>query len=157
MLADPLFIIPHIYGGLSVFVDAQTGKGDPIFFSVDVGFDGRISTVSPLHDWNGKTDSELIAKALMVAINRPGKIHAKNGEALDRVRASTAAAPATIALHRLPDRSAIVITRHHVVKKIEASSNQSAPKYSLGVGCLGHPGSAQAKCRPCDLGRVGYA
>ena len=31
MLADPLFIIPNKDGGLRVFVDAQTGKGEPIF------------------------------------------------------------------------------------------------------------------------------
>jgi hypothetical protein len=128
MLADPLFIIPHKNGGLRVFVDAQTGKGEPIFVGVEVGQDGRIHTVSPLHNWGGKTGGELLKSALSAAMARPGKIYARNKEALVKTKASAEAAPAILALHRDSNSESSVITRADVVKRIEAPG--SAPGYS---------------------------
>jgi len=133
MLSDPLFIIPHKTGGLRIYVDAKTGRGEPIFVGVDVGVDGRINTVSPLHDWNGKKGSELLAQALATALARPGKIYARNSEALATAKASSAAAPAILALHRLPVRSDILITRKDVVNRLEASNGNSGPTYSRGT------------------------
>ncbi len=122
MLSDPLFIIPRKNGGLRVFVDAQTGKGEPIFVGVDVGVDGRINTVSPMHDKEGQSGAFFLGKDLSSAMLRPGKIYARNSEALATARASSVAAPATLALHRLPSSKVIVVTRKAVVNRFEASS-----------------------------------
>lgn len=101
MLADPLFILPHREGGWRVFVDATTAKGEPVF--VGVSEDGRVHTLSPLHDWGGKTGQQLLQRAWDQALKRGERVYARNNEALSGLaagRASPAAAPATIALHR---------------------------------------------------------
>lgn len=128
MLADPLFIIPYKGGGVRVFVEAQTAKREPIFVGVDIGRDGRINTVSPLHDWKGKTGLELLSQGLHNAMSRPGKIYARNKEALEQARASAAAAPAILAMHRGSVSKPTVITRTDVVKLIQAGKD---PKYSF--------------------------
>lgn len=136
LLADPLFIIPRKDGGLRVFVDATTAKGEPIFAGISIDDSGRINTVSPLHDWNGKTGSEILGQTLENALDRQGKIYARNKEALDGSRASTAAAPAILALHRgvshrVARSRASVITRDQVVKMIADGKKHGAPKYSV--------------------------
>lgn len=136
LLADPLFIIPRKDGGLRVFVDAATAKGEPIFAGISIDDSGRINTVSPLHDWNGKTGSEILGQTLENALDRQGKIYARNKEALDGSRASTAAAPAILALHRgvshrVTRSRASVITRDQVVKMIADGKKHGTPKYSL--------------------------
>ncbi|QTD44551.1 PLxRFG domain-containing protein [Ottowia testudinis] len=128
LLADPLFIIPHRDGGLRVFVESQTARGEPIAVGVSVGQDGRIHTVTPLHDHPDMTGQQRMARDVL---NAKGRIYARNKEALVKTRASAAAAPATIALHRDSISSASVLTREQVVKRIESASGPNAPRYSF--------------------------
>ena len=119
LLADPLFIIPHRDGGVRVFVDAQTSRGEPIAVGVSVGADGRIHTVTPMHDHDDMTGQSRMKRAVL---NTRGRIYARNKEALDGSRASAAAAPGTIPLHRgvshrVTRRLASVTTRAAHIKR----------------------------------------
>jgi hypothetical protein len=71
---------------------------------------------------DGKKGGELLSDALKTALARPGKIYARKSEALAKARASSVAAPAILALHRLPSSKAILVTRKAVVNRLEASS-----------------------------------
>lgn len=119
MLADPLFILPHREGGWRVFVDATTAKGEPVF--VGVSEDGRVHTLSPLHDWGGKTGQQLLQRAWDQALRHGERVYARNNEALSGLaagRASPAAAPAILALHRDSVSAANILTRSRVVNNL---------------------------------------
>lgn len=62
------------------------------------------------------------------AYRRGSKLYARNKEALEQARASAAAAPATIALHRESDSRRSVVTREDVVKRIANSTD--GPQFS---------------------------
>lgn len=168
LLADPLFVIQYSGGGLRVFVDATTAKGEPIFIGVGVGLDGRIQTVSPLHDLRDLTGTQAMGRLLDEAATRPGRIYARNKEALEHARASAAAAPARIALHRDSISRASVLTRIQVVNRVEGGRRPDLPKYSVGPRAeparpMASKASVQAALRelvasdgdlPSGLGRV---
>ncbi len=139
MLADPLFIIPHKDGGIRVFVDAQTSRGEPIAAGVSIAADGRINTITAINDHAESSGQLRMAKAIASA---SGKIYARNKEALAKAKASAAAAPATIALHRDSISKANVITRADIVKRIESDPKQI---YSRSVGTT--PSFTVAKIR----------
>lgn len=128
LLADPLFIIPHKDGGLRVFVEAQTAKGEPIAVGVSVGADGRIHTVTPLHDHDGMTGQGRMARAVVTATSR---IYAKNKEALAKAKASAEASPGTIPLQRNSNGNGSVITRADVVKRIAQGTKPGDPRFSF--------------------------
>jgi hypothetical protein len=128
LLADPLFIIPHKDGGLRVFVEAQTAKGEPIAVGVSVGVDGRIHTVTPLHDHDGMTGQSRMARAVVTATSR---IYAKNKEALAKAKASAEASPGTIPLQRNSNGNGSVITRADVVKRIAQGTKPGDPRFSF--------------------------
>jgi hypothetical protein len=128
LLADPLFIIPHKDGGLRVFVEAQTAKGEPIAVGVSVGVDGRIHTVTPLHDHDGMTGQGRMARAVVTATSR---IYAKNKEALAKAKASAEASPGTIPLQRNSNGNGSVITRADVVKRIAQGTKPGDPRFSF--------------------------
>lgn len=128
LLADPLFIIPHKDGGLRVFVESQTAKGEPIAVGVSVGVDGRIHTVTPLHDHDGMTGQGRMARAVVTATSR---IYAKNKEALAKAKASAEASPGTIPLQRNSNGNGSVITRADVVKRIAQGTKPGDPRFSF--------------------------
>ncbi|MDD2767078.1 MAG: hypothetical protein PHH40_04985, partial [Candidatus Moranbacteria bacterium] len=140
MLADPMFIIPYKDGGLRVFVQAETVRGEPVVVGVSVGKDGRINTVTPFND-DGNKGAGIRRRDLQItqALSRGEKIYAINKEALDKSKASAAAAPGLIPLHRNSISKATVITREDVVKRIEAESNTGGAQYSRGTSSTGLP------------------
>lgn len=134
LLADPLFIIPHKDGGLRVFVEAQTAKGEPIAVGVSVDAGGRIQTVTPFND-DGDKGAGMRRRAYQVvqAANRGVRIYARNNEALERARASAEASPGLIPLQRGSISRASVITRADVVKRVTQSSKPGDPRFSVSA------------------------
>ena len=132
LLSDPLFIIPHKDGGLRVFVEAHTAKGEPIAVGVSVDAGGRIHTVTPFND-DGDKGAGMRRRAYQVvqAANRGGRIYARNNEALELARASAEASPGLIPLQRGSISRASVITRADVVKRISQSSKPGDPHFSF--------------------------
>lgn len=117
LLADPEFAVPYKDGGYRVFVDAATEKGEPI--AVGVGMDGRIHTITPIHNNPGNTGAERAREALERGLGQAGaKVYARNKETLAKAKVSEGAAPATIALHRNSRNKAIVVTRDQLVNKL---------------------------------------
>lgn len=155
MLADPLFIIPHKDGGLRVFVQAETDKGEPIAVGVSVGTDGRIHTVTPMHNQFGQTGQVRMYSAVARAT---GKIYARNKEALALARASSAAAPGTIPLHSGSVSKLTVITQDDVVKSIEKKGNKG-PGFSRGTNATGQqfkPLANQSTAKALNATLVNY-
>lgn len=76
-----MFIIPHREGGLSVVIDAKTASGEPIVVGVR---DGRIRTITPLHNSESMSGSERLLAHVKVA---EGKIYARNEKALAEAKA----------------------------------------------------------------------
>ena len=117
LIADPLFIIPHKEGGLRMFVEAATVRGEPIAVGVSIDSSGRIQTITPLHDSDEQTGQERMNQAVASA---KGRIYARNKEALEHVRASAEAPPGTIPLQRNSNSGASLLTRDGVVKGIQS-------------------------------------
>lgn len=131
LLSDPVVVIPHVDGGYRAMVDARTDKGEPIV--VGIGDDGRVQTVTPIHNEKGESGTDKFASMLEKELAKPGaKVYARNKEALTKARASrgvametlnpnratpTAAVPAISALHRSPRDHAILIYRDGVIKR----------------------------------------
>lgn len=131
LLSDPVVVIPHVDGGYRAMVDARTDKGEPIV--VGIGDDGRVQTVTPMHNEKGESGTDKFASMLEKELAKPGaKVYARNKEALAKARASrgvavetlnpnratpTAAVPAISALHRSPRDRAILIYRDGVIKR----------------------------------------
>ena len=134
LISDPLFILPHREGGITVILDATTEAGSPIAVGVR---DGRVRTVTPL-DGEGR-----VAAMVERALSYPGKIYARNKKALDNAKASSigapsgliplqreslnnaGASPATIAMQRNPRNKARITTRDDLVKKLGNEFYQS--------------------------------
>ena len=114
LLADPLFVLPHRDGGWNVVVDVQTAAGEPIVVGVR---DDRLRTITPLHNHETQTGQERMAEAVSRAADAGSRIYARNKEALVKTRASAAAAPATIAMHRDSISRASVTTRQTLINR----------------------------------------
>lgn len=125
LLADPDYAIPYKDGGYRVFIGAATDKGEPI--AVGIGENGRIQTVTPLHDYQSKTGVERMQEAIAQALRQEGaRVYARNKKALDNAKASSiGASPATIAMQRNPRNKARITTRDDLVKKLGNEFYQS--------------------------------
>ncbi|MCK6376433.1 MAG: hypothetical protein L6Q69_20380 [Zoogloea sp.] len=122
LLSNPMAVIPHEDGGYRMVLEAKSVNGEPIVAGISL--DGRIQTVTPIHDADGQSGGRRPAEMVSSAVATAGaKIYARNKEALTEIRASrgvpigsqgpnqsasTGAAPALIALHRSPRDTAIV-------------------------------------------------
>lgn len=117
LLSDPLLAFPHVKGGWRVIVEATTERGEPI--AVGVGADGRIQTVTPMHDEEGgRTGVERVREAFERSGGQRGvKRYARNNEAPADAGASVGAPSATIALRRDSSNRRDLILREHLVKR----------------------------------------
>lgn len=125
LLADPIAAVPYKDGGYRVFVDATTAKGEPV--AVGVGEDGRIHTITPLHDYQDKTGAERMQEAFDRALGQAGaKVYARNKETLAKAKVSDGAPSGTIPLRRDSHNKAIVVTREQLVKQMGNEFYQEA-------------------------------
>ena len=123
LVSDPLFILPHPEGGVSVVLDATTAKGEPIIVGVR---DGRVRTITPQNDDAAITGQERLAQKVAAAIARGDKVYARNNEALVKTRASAPEGYRTDPVGPLTRNRAIVITRAALVKQHGENFYQSA-------------------------------
>ena len=133
LLSDPIVVIPYQGGGYRALIDATTSKGEPIV--VGIGPDGRIQTMTPIHDLDGKSGKEVFSGMLEDQLSKTGaKVYARNKEALVKTRAprgiadgyaavqpldvsSARVSPAIIALRQNSRDKAIVMFRDGAVKR----------------------------------------
>ncbi|MDD3884562.1 MAG: hypothetical protein PHW66_06455 [Gallionella sp.] len=82
----PRYVFKHKSGGLRMILNATTEKGEPIAVGIE---DGRIRTITPIHDENGITGNDRVLGMVGDALTeRGGKVYAENKEALEESRAS---------------------------------------------------------------------
>lgn len=82
----PRYVFKHKSGGLRMILNATTENGEPIAVGVE---DGRIRTITPIHDENGVTGNDRVLEMVGNALTeRGGKVYAENKEALEESRAS---------------------------------------------------------------------
>lgn len=115
LLHDPLFIVPHRDGGVSVVLDARTAAGSLIVVGVR---EGRVRTITPADAPAGHTSDARVAGWLQEALAVPGKVYARNKEALAKAKASVAAPDRANSVEALPRNRASVITRDALVKRL---------------------------------------
>jgi len=127
LMHDPLFIIPHKDGGVTLVLDAQTDKGEPILVGVR---DGKLRTVHAKNDRAGQTGQAAIARDVMAALATAGaKVYARNKEALVKTGASVLepdGANSHKALSTFPKHKANITTRDDLVKRHGANYYQFA-------------------------------
>jgi soluble lytic murein transglycosylase-like protein/GNAT superfamily N-acetyltransferase len=81
LLNDPVFVIPHEQGGVSVVIDAISDNGSPLIVGVR---DGEIRTITPSDDTSTMSGQERIyAKVAKAAATRGAKVYARNRKAID--------------------------------------------------------------------------
>lgn len=131
LLSDPLMVVPHREGGLTVVIDARTDAGSPIAVGVR---EGRIRTVTPVDPTAGKSSQDRMAQWLSGAQAQGAKVYARNAEALAMTRASgegleaagistrirqpsEGAAPGLIPLRRESRNRRNLTLRAHLVKR----------------------------------------
>lgn len=152
LLSDPPVVFPAKDGGYRVVLDVRTAKDEPVV--VGIGADGRIQTVTPLHDEAGSAGADRLAHMLDQELSKQGvKVYARNKEALASARASRGigsgasdalavssvrAGPAIRALLRSSRDRAIVILRDSIVKR----SGDFGPGIRLSSGAAATPGQA---------------
>ncbi|SNR73835.1 hypothetical protein SAMN05192560_0785 [Methylobacillus rhizosphaerae] len=115
LLADPVFVLPHREGGLTVILDEKTDSGSSIAVGVR---DGRIRTITPIDNAPTQTAEQRVANWIAAGLSQKGKIYARNKETLDKARVSNGASPALIAMQRDPRNARNIITRDNLVKKL---------------------------------------
>lgn len=114
-LHDPLYVFSHKDGGLRMVLRATTEKDEPIVVGVK---DGRVQTITPIHDGEGVTGGDrmlgMVAQALT---HRGAKVYATNKEALTEARASVLAEPGHNSSGGDSRYAATVFGKDHLVKK----------------------------------------
>lgn len=86
LVERPLFMIEHREGGLNIVLDATTAREEPIIVGIR---DGQLRTVTPRHDRaDGQSGRERVLQDVARALDAPGKVYARNAEALAEARAS---------------------------------------------------------------------
>lgn len=111
LLSDPLFVLPHHEGGVSVVLDAKTETGSLLVAGVR---DGKLRTITPLDDVDGGRLASWIERAMV-----PGaKVYARNKEAIVKTMASTSAPDRANSVEALPRSGIHFITRESLVKRL---------------------------------------
>ena len=119
LLSEPVVVYPFA-GGYRVIIDAQTAKGEPI--AVGLSMDGRIQTITPIHNTTTESGAAVVAGQLNEALAKSEiKVYARNKEALVKTRAARGIG-------------------------LEASKNQHAvPSVQAGSAMIALPGSSRDK------------
>ncbi len=143
LMRDPVYVYSHSEGGINVILDAKTEAGASLLVGVR---EGRIRTITPIEQHGDLSGDERVYRRISAALGSPGKVYARNDEALVRTRASGPEAYGTEPLRPMTRNRATVLRHETLVNRhgddfyqsrasIESSKRVKALENLLG--CLG--------------------